>query len=193
MRFAIRLRSARYSLTSAFGRGLQIGLPLTAVIVASVPIWGMSWHFDTENWAAGMWNSWAAARTDTWRAAMVRAVVHPAAPRSTDAATIAPAGLTGTEPFSFIVIGDTGEGDASQQVLRDSLLRAADMDDVRFVVVSSDVVYPTGAMKDYESRFWLPFKGVTKPVTRFPAITTGTTRSKGSSPPSSIATPRDSP
>ena len=86
MRFAIRLRSARYSLTSAFGRGLQIGLPLTAVIVASVPIWGMSWYFDTENWAAGMWNSWAAARTDTWRAAMVRAVVHPAAPRSTDAA-----------------------------------------------------------------------------------------------------------
>ena len=53
MRFAIRLRAARYSLTSAFGRGLQIGLPLTAVIVASVPIWGMSWYFDTENWAAG--------------------------------------------------------------------------------------------------------------------------------------------
>jgi 3',5'-cyclic AMP phosphodiesterase CpdA len=39
---------------------------------------------------------------------------------------------------------------------------------VRFVVVSSDVVYPTGAMKDYESRFWLPFKGVTKPVYAIP-------------------------
>jgi hypothetical protein len=45
-------------------------------------------------------------------------------------------------PFSFIVIGDTGEGDASQQVLKDSLLRAASAEDVRFVVVSSDVVYP---------------------------------------------------
>ena len=66
------------------------------------------------------------------------------------------------------------------------------MDDVRFVVVSSDVVYPTGAMKDYESRFWLPFKGVNKPVYAIPAITTGTTRSRDSSPPSSIATPRDS-
>jgi hypothetical protein len=132
MRFAIRLRSARYSLASAFGRGLQIGLPLTAVIVASVPIWGMSWYFDTENWAAGMWNSWAAARTDTWRAAMVRAVV--ASGRTTldgRGFTISPAGVTGTEPFSFIVIGDTGEGDASQQVLRDSLLRAAGMDGVR--------------------------------------------------------------
>jgi len=169
MRFAIRLRSARYSLTSAFARGLQIGLPLTAVIVASVPIWGMSWYFDTENWAAGVWNSWAAARTDTWRAAMVRAVVTGG--RTTldgQGFTIAPAGLTGNEPFSFIVIGDTGEGDASQHVLRDSLLRAANMADVRFVVVSSDVVYPTGAMKDYESRFWLPFKGVTKPVYAIP-------------------------
>jgi 3',5'-cyclic AMP phosphodiesterase CpdA len=169
MRFAIRLRSARYSLASAFGRGLQIGLPLTAVIVASVPIWGMSWYFDTENWAAGMWNSWAAARTDTWRAAMVRAVVESG--RTTldgRGFTISPAGVSGTEPFSFVVIGDTGEGDASQQVLRDSLLRAASIDAVRFVVISSDVVYPTGAMKDYESRFWLPFKGVNKPVYAIP-------------------------
>ena len=169
MRFAIRLRSARYSLASAFGRGLQIGLPLTAIIVASVPVWGMSWYFDTENWAAGIWNSWAASRTDTWRAAMVRAVVSSG--RTTldgNGFTISPDGVAGTAPFSFIVIGDTGEGDASQHVLRDSLLRAASADDVRFVVVSSDVVYPTGAMKDYESRFWLPFKGVTKPVYAIP-------------------------
>ena len=34
----------------------------------------MSWYFDTENWAAGIWNSWAEERTDTWREAMVRAV-----------------------------------------------------------------------------------------------------------------------
>ena len=169
MRFAIRLRAARYSLRSAFGRGLQIGLPLTAVIVASVPVWGMSWYFDTENWAAGVWNSWAASRTDVWRAAMVRAVVQ--AGRTTldgRGFAVTPAGVGSGEPFSFIVIGDTGEGDASQHVLRDSLLRAAAAEDVRFVVLSSDVVYPTGAMKDYESRFWLPFKGVTKPVYAIP-------------------------
>ena len=81
---------------------------------------------------------------------------------------VTPEGVTGAAPFSFIVIGDTGEGDASQHVLRDSLLRAAAASDVRFVVLSSDVVYPTGAMKDYESRFWLPFKGVTKPVYAIP-------------------------
>ena len=169
MRFAIRLRAARYSLRSACERGLQIGLPLTAIVVASVPIWGMSWYFDTENWASGIWNSWAAERTDTWRAAMVRAVVG--AGRTTldgRGFAVTPEGIAAGEPFSFIVIGDTGEGDASQHVLKDSLLRAAGADDVKFVVLSSDVVYPTGAMKDYESRFWLPFKGVTRPIYAIP-------------------------
>jgi len=169
MRFAIRVRAARYSLTSALGRGLQIGLPMAAIIVASVPIWGMSWYFDTENWAAGIWNSWAAQRTDTWREAMVDAVV--AGGQTTldgRGFVVGPAGLNGLAPFSFIVIGDTGEGDASQHVLRDSLIRAASADDVQFVVLSSDVVYPTGAMRDYEPKFWLPFMGVTKPVYAIP-------------------------
>src|SRR5262249_44845850 len=70
--------------------------------------------------------------------------------------------------FSLVVIGDTGEGDASQHVLRDQLLSVVARDEVRFVVVSSDVVYPNGAMIDYEAKFWLPFKGVTKPVYAIP-------------------------
>lgn len=42
------------------------------------------------------------------------------------------------------VIDDLGvEGDASQHALRDQLLAVAGRDDVRFVVISSDVVYPT--------------------------------------------------
>ena len=74
----------------------------------------------------------------------------------------------GSGDFSFVVIGDTGEGDASQHVLRDQLLTVANSPDVRFVVVSSDVVYPSGAMRDYEAKFWLPFKGVTRPVYAIP-------------------------
>jgi 3',5'-cyclic AMP phosphodiesterase CpdA len=81
---------------------------------------------------------------------------------------VTPPGVAGDEPFSFIVIGDTGEGDASQHVLRDQLITAAAHQDVRFVVLSSDVVYPTGAAKDYETKFWLPFKGVSKPVYAIP-------------------------
>jgi 3',5'-cyclic AMP phosphodiesterase CpdA len=48
------------------------------------------------------------------------------------------------------------------------LLDVSRQPDVKFVVISSDVVYPSGAMKDYEARFWLPFMGVTKPVYAIP-------------------------
>ncbi len=167
LRFAIRMRTARYSIPATIGRGLQSGLPLAAILAATVPVWGMSWYFDTENWAAGMWNSWAESRTDTWREAMVRAVVAQNGAAGTPGLfTVQPPDTAGD--FAFVVIGDTGEGDASQQILRDQLLSVAALPDVRFVVISSDVVYPTGAMKDYEAKFWLPFKGVTRPVYAIP-------------------------
>ncbi len=169
LRFAVRLRLARYSAPTALRRGLRIGLPASAVIAATVPVWGMSWYFDTENWAAGMWNSWAEARTDTWREAMVHAV-SAAMPVGTGASAfaVAPPGLPTSGDFAFLVIGDTGEGDASQHVLRDALLRAAAQPGVRFVVLSSDVVYPTGSMRHYEHNFWLPFMGVRVPVYAIP-------------------------
>lgn len=168
LRMAIRMRAVRYSVPAALGLGLQRGLPIAAILAATVPIWGMSWYFDTENWAAGMWNSWAESRTDTWRESMVREVLV-AEGGSAGPATFAltPPGIDSRD-FSFVVIGDTGEGDASQHVLRDQLLTVTNSPDVRFVVISSDVVYPTGAMRDYEAKFWLPFKGVTRPVYAIP-------------------------
>jgi uncharacterized membrane protein HdeD (DUF308 family) len=168
LRFAVRLRAARYSLSAALSRGLQIGLPAAAFVVATAPVFGMSWFFDTENWAASLWNRWAETRTDTWREAMVTAVARGEPRAGAEAFAVTPAGLTDGVDFSFIVIGDPGEGDASQHVLRDQLLAVAAREDVRFVVVSSDVVYPIGAMKDYETKFWLPFKGTSKPVYAIP-------------------------
>ena len=127
----------------------------------------MSWYFDTENWASGVWDSWAEERSDVWRAAMTTATAEGerAAGRPADFA-LAPAG-TGND-FAFVVVGDTGEGDASQHVLRRSLLYAAAQPEVKFVIVSSDVVYPSGEMKDYERKFWLPFMGIEKPVYAIP-------------------------
>ena len=40
--------------------------------------------------------------------------------------------------------------------------------EVKFLVVSSDVIYPSGAMKDYEPKFYLPFKGFHKPIYAVP-------------------------
>jgi hypothetical protein len=163
LRLAVHLREARFSIRAALWQALAAGIPIAAIVAATVPVWGMSWFFDTENWASGIWNSWAEARADRWREAMVRAVDDGSAP--TPFAVTAPG--TGGD-FSFIVIGDTGEGDASQHALRDQLLTVAKRDDVRFVVISSDVVYPNGSMIDYEASFWLPFKGITKPVFAIP-------------------------
>jgi uncharacterized membrane protein HdeD (DUF308 family) len=164
LRSAVQLREARFSLPAALWRGLATGIPIAAIVAATVPVWGMSWFFDTENWASGIWNSWAEARADTWREAMVRAV--PPTSSATPFAVTAPG--TDTGDFSFIVIGDTGEGDASQHALRDQLLTVASHPDVRFVAIGSDVVYPNGSMIDYEANFWLPFKGVSKPVFAIP-------------------------
>jgi len=167
LRLSIRLAQARYSVGTALSRGLQIGLPLSAVIAATVPMWGISWYFDTENWAAGLWNSWAEERTDTWREAMIRAVsADELAKEPARAFAIYPPGTTGD--FSFIVIGDTGEGDASQHSLRASYLEVVRHPEVKFVVISSDVVYPTGSMRNYEANFWLPFMGTSKPVYAIP-------------------------
>ena len=71
---------------------------------------------------------------------------------------VQPAEISGGD-FSFIVIGDTGEGDASQHVLRDQLLAVADGRRARFIVISSDVVYPNGSMIDYEASSGCHSKG----------------------------------
>jgi uncharacterized membrane protein HdeD (DUF308 family)/3',5'-cyclic AMP phosphodiesterase CpdA len=168
LRFSIRLRQARYSFRSALSRGLQIGLPWAAIMAATVPVFGMSWYFDTENWAIGVWNSWAEERADTWREAMVRAVVARQPDDPARAFAVAPPGVPERGDFAFLVIGDTGEGDASQHVLRSQFLDVVQRDDVKFVIISSDVVYPTGAMRDYEAKFWLPFMGTRKPVYAIP-------------------------
>ena len=165
LRIGVRLRQARYSVPAALLRSLVAGLPAAAIVAATVPVWGMSWFFDTENWASGIWNSWAESRTDEWREAMIPAVAGSAGVTPATFA-LTPPGTDGD--FSFIVIGDTGEGDASQNALRDQLLKVAATEAVRFVVISSDVVYPNGSMIDYEAKFWLPFKGIEKPVYAIP-------------------------
>jgi hypothetical protein len=53
--------------------------------------------------------------------------------------------------FSFIVLGDTGEGDASQLVLVDKFLKEAA--DTAFTLIASDVIYPSGRSHDYRAKF----------------------------------------
>jgi uncharacterized membrane protein HdeD (DUF308 family) len=170
MRAAVRRLQARGSATAAIGWGLRTGLPVAALLIAVAPLWGVSWFFDTESWVTGAWEKWADHRTDAWRVAMVAAVrgEYSVSADDPEFLRIVPDGLEGAKDFSFVVIGDTGEGDASQHILRDQLLLVGQKPEVKFLVLSSDVIYPSGAMKDYEPKFYLPFKGFHKPILAVP-------------------------
>jgi uncharacterized membrane protein HdeD (DUF308 family) len=165
LRLSISLRKSGYSLPTAIRNGLKIGLPFAALLAAIMPVLGMSWYFDTENWASGIWDGYAGSRTEVWREAMITASGEKIGP---SAFRLNPEGVSDSGDFSFVVIGDTGEGDASQQVLKDQILAVANKPDISFTIISSDIVYPSGAMRDYERKFFLPFKGLTKPIYAIP-------------------------
>ena len=70
------------------------------------------------------------------------------------------------EEVSFIVVGDTGEGDASQYaVVRPLLARGQDTD---FMVVCSDVIYPAGDVEDYDAKFYEPYERYPRPIYALP-------------------------
>ncbi len=167
--FARRIAEMRRSPRAALRWGLQVGLPATALLIAINPIWGFSWFFNSESWATGIWDRWAAARTDYWREKMIAAVEHhyPKIP-SERLFRVDPEGVADAADFSFLVLGDTGEGGGAQQSLRDQYLFLGQRPDVKFLVISSDVIYPEGALGDYEPKFYLPFKGFTKPIYAIP-------------------------
>lgn len=165
LRLSISFRKSGYAYAMAIRNGLKIGLPFSALLAAIMPVLGMSWYFDTENWASGIWDGWAGSRAEIWREAMID--VSGEKPDQ-NAFRLKPANMPQTGDFSFVVVGDPGEGDPSQHVLKDQILSVSNKPGVEFVVISSDIVYPSGAMKDYERKFFLPFKGLTKPVYAIP-------------------------
>jgi len=171
MLLSLKLKYARYSLNSAMWWLMRIGLPITAIFIAINSIWGFSWYFNSENWASGVWQEITKGRVDAWRKRGAEDVERFALSQGVPLDKVfALQTENESEPgdFSFVVIGDTGEGDPSQMVLRDQLIAASKRDAVKFLVLSSDVIYPDGKMKDYETNFYLPFKGFDKPIYAIP-------------------------
>lgn len=68
--------------------------------------------------------------------------------------------------FSFMVIGDTGEGDAPQYAVVPGFLTAGR--DTAFTVLASDVIYPVGATDDYGTKFFRPYRDYPAPVYAIP-------------------------
>jgi len=166
--FTIRLREGRNSISAALTLLLRLGLPVTAFFVAFNPAWGFSWYFNTESWATGIYQKLTELRVDSWRLKMVDGVKRVYGSDGDDLFRINPKGVEGGQDFSFLVIGDPGEGDPSQYSLASSYLKLGLKDAVKFLVISSDVIYPAGAIEDYEANFHLPFQGFAKPIYAIP-------------------------
>jgi len=64
LRVSISIRKSGYSFLVAARNGLKIGLPYAALLAAVMPVLGMSWYFDTENWASGAWDNYAGRGND---------------------------------------------------------------------------------------------------------------------------------
>jgi Calcineurin-like phosphoesterase len=70
------------------------------------------------------------------------------------------------EEISVAVLGDPGEGDASQYVVVPVLERVAS--DTDFAVVMSDVIYPAGGVRAYADRFYKPYTDYPAPIYALP-------------------------
>ena len=68
----------------------------------------------------------------------------------------------GRECTAFVVLGDTGEGDASQMAVVPGLHKVARGTD--FTVICSDVVYPAGEAGDYEAKLLCPYRNLPGPI-----------------------------
>jgi hypothetical protein len=64
------------------------------------------------------------------------------------------------------VLGDTGEGDASQYAVVPGLLKLGA--DTAFAVIASDVIYPTGSGNEYENKFFRPYQDYPAPIYAVP-------------------------
>lgn len=68
--------------------------------------------------------------------------------------------------FSFMVIGDTGEGDDPQYAVVPGFLKVSQ--GTAFTVLASDVIYPVGSADDYGTKFFRPYRDYRAPIYAIP-------------------------
>lgn len=70
------------------------------------------------------------------------------------------------DEFSFMVIGDTGEGDDPQYAVVPGFLKVSQ--GTEFAVIASDVIYPVGSADDYGTKFFRPYQNYQAPIYAIP-------------------------
>src|SRR5438034_10646342 len=70
------------------------------------------------------------------------------------------------DAIAFVLLGDTGEGDASQYAVVPPLL--AQSEGTAFAFICSDVIYPAGGVNAYVERFFRPYRDYPRPIYAVP-------------------------
>jgi hypothetical protein len=70
------------------------------------------------------------------------------------------------DEFSFLLLGDTGEGDDPQYAVVPGLLKAGA--GTRYAVLCSDVLYPVGSADEYGTKFFRPYRDYDAPIYPIP-------------------------
>ena len=72
----------------------------------------------------------------------------------------------GQPDVAFMIVGDPGEGDASQWATIPAL--EAVWGDTSFMVLMSDLIYPAGCINEYEEKFYRPYRDFRQPIYGIP-------------------------
>jgi hypothetical protein len=122
----------------------------------------LSWLNPRTLWAArnGVLASWFSDPTGRTRGRWVAQRAAAGAP--------ADKVITREDPqrFSFMVLGDTGEGDEPQYAVVPGFLKMSR--GTSFAVITSDVIYPVGSTDDYGTKFFRPYRDYPAPIYAIP-------------------------
>jgi hypothetical protein len=102
---------------------------------------------------------------DRSRTAWIRLARERAAATGGDPDFVVRRGASG-DSTSFLLLGDPGEGDDSQYAVVPALLSQSE--GAEFTVICSDVIYPTGEIGDYRSKFFRPYRSLDAPMFAIP-------------------------
>jgi Calcineurin-like phosphoesterase len=71
-----------------------------------------------------------------------------------------------TAPYTFLVVGDTGDGGSAQLAVRDRMLATpADM-----ILHTGDMIYDSGAAADFDPKFFTPYKNLVRGLVFWPCL-----------------------
>jgi hypothetical protein len=73
---------------------------------------------------------------------------------------------SGEDSISFLVMGDTGEGDHSQEAVAGALQKQ--VSGASFAFICSDVIYPAGGIGEYEEKFFEMYESLELPIYAVP-------------------------